>query len=233
MKSLDGTHSREKGFMDFNRKIGSNGVVADLFYLPNLEFFSLVKNAPCISFSLNDPFVKQTYRNRFEILLSNKVELLSVPVLKGTKNTKYRDVRIDYQQKWLNVHLRGLQSAYGKAPFFEYIYPSFEEVFLRNKSFLWELNWELLTICLHFLKVSVKMEITEETSNESDQKDIRGLLDTKCRYWEWEYYAPKPYPQLFGLDFVPNLSIVDLLFCEGPQSKDKLNLAAKKKLNNT
>lgn len=219
--------------MNLERQIGTNGVVADLFYLPNLEFFSLVKNAQSISFSLNDPFVKQTYRNRFEILLSNKVELLSVPVLKGTKNTKYRDVKIDYRQKWLNVHLRGLKSAYGKAPFFEYFYPSFEEVFLRNKAFLWELNWELLTICLNFLKVTVKLDLMEEISIESNENDIRGLLDTKCRYWEWEYYAPKPYPQLFGLDFVPNLSIVDLLFCEGPQSKGILDLSAKKKLNNT
>lgn len=208
-------------------------MIADLLYLPNLEFFAFVKNADSIRISLTDPFVKQTYRNRCEILLSNKVELLSIPVIKANKKAPYRDVKIDYHQKWLNVHLRGLRSAYGKAPFFEYFYPDLEEIFLKKKSFLWELNWELLTTCLYFLKLDVKIEIVDEIPTESNQKDIRGLWDSNCRYWEWKYYDPNPYVQLFGLDFVPNLSVVDLLFCEGPQSKHKLDLSTKKKLNNT
>jgi hypothetical protein len=170
--------------MKFEQKIGANNMVADLFFLPNLEFFTLVKTAESIRFSLDDPFVKRTYRNRCEILLSNKIQLLSVPVNKCAIDSRYRDIRIDYHQKWLNVHLRGIRSAYGKAPFFEYFYPSFEEVFLKRKSFLWELNWELLTICLHFLKLNVKMELSEESLPQSNQSDIRGLMDTKCRYWE-------------------------------------------------
>jgi hypothetical protein len=215
------------------QKANNKSFIADLFYLPNLEFFSLIKDAENITFLLDDPFVKQTYRNRCEILMSNKVEMLSIPVLKGDKSTSYRDTKIDYHQKWLNVHLRGIRSAYGKAPFFEYFYPSFDEVFTKKKQYLWELNLELLTICLHFLKFQIKIEIDGAISHKHAVGDIRGLFDNEARHWAWEYYEPKPYVQLFGLDFVPNLSIVDLLFCEGPRSGGKLNLSIKKKLNNT
>ena len=212
---------------------GKKGVIADLFYLPNLEFFCLLKGADSITFVLEDPFVRQTYRNRCEILMANKVEMLSVPVLKADKLAPYRDIKIDYGQKWLNVHLRGIRSAYGKAPFFEYFYPSFEEVFLKRKNFLWELNVELLTICLNFLFHSAKIDISAQFVPNGAEIDLRGRSGAKGRHWAWQYYTPITYHQLFGLDFVPNLSVIDLLFCEGPGSSDKLHLSLKKKLNNT
>lgn len=226
--------SQEKEvFLKPRPNAGDDRLIADLFYLPNVEFFTLVKDSGSISFLLGDPFVKRTYRNRCEILMSNKVEMLIIPVLKVDKTTPYRDIKIDYHQKWMNVHLRGIKSAYGKAPFFEYFYPSFEAVFLKKPPFLWELNLDLLTICLQFLRFNVKIELSEEFTDEVHQKDLRGLLDSKKRYWELEHYVPTSYLQLFGLNFVPNLSIVDLLFCEGPRSKEILGLSAKKKLNNT
>lgn len=210
-----------------------NIVHTDLFYLPNLEYFCLVKDFGEIRIHLEDRYVKQTYRNRCEILLSNKVEKLSVPVKEGNKSKPFRSMEIDYAQKWLHVHLRGIQSAYGKAPYFEHLFPELEAVFRKHHQFLWELNLDLLTICLRFLNVRANLVIHDVPSPEAGSLDLRGALDAKTTGREREICRPAPYAQLFGVDFVPNLSIIDLLFCQGPEARYILGQSAKKKLNNT
>lgn len=204
-------------------------LLADLFYLPNVEFFSSIKDSNVIFIHLEDRYVKQSYRNRCEILLTNKVEKLSVPVHGGNKKVPYKDIKIDYDQKWLNVHLRGIQSGYGKAPFFEYLYPDLEAVFLKKYAFLWELNWGLLTICLDFLKMDVRLETVDKIRLVDAHLDLRGAFDVKSGDGRREFHMGRPYMQLFGLDFVTNLSIVDLLFCEGPEAKQVLALRTKKR----
>src|SRR5687767_15886504 len=71
-----------------------------------------------------------------------------------------KDVRIDYTQKWLNNHWRAIQSAYGKAPFFEYYSDDLHTVLFRNHVFLYDLNLELLTLCLKWLKWSLPIRET-------------------------------------------------------------------------
>ncbi|WP_209330418.1 WbqC family protein [Lunatimonas salinarum] len=208
-------------------------VRTDLFYLPNLAYFCLVKDFEEIRIPLEDRYVKQTYRNRCEILLANKVEKLSVPVKGGKKNHRFEAVEIDYAQKWLHVHLRGIQSAYGKAPYFEYLFPDLEGVYKKNRRFLWELNLDLLTICLRFLNIRANLVMEDESGPFIEAMDFRGVLDTKKEGLELEFYHPVPYTQVFGVDFVPNLSIIDLLFCQGPEAKYILDQSVKKKLNNT
>ncbi|MCC5936286.1 MAG: WbqC family protein [Lunatimonas sp.] len=210
-----------------------NIVHTDLFYLPNLEYFCLVKDFGEIRIHLEDRYVKQTYRNRCEILLANKVEKLSVPVKEGKKNKPFRTMEIDYAQKWLHVHLRGIQSAYGKAPYFEYLYPELEAVFKKYHRFLWELNLDLLTICLRFLNARAKLVMHDVSLPENGEVDLRGALDAKTEELEREFYCIAPYTQVFGVDFVPNLSVIDLLFCQGPEAKYILDRSIKKKLNNT
>ncbi|EON75350.1 hypothetical protein ADIS_4054 [Lunatimonas lonarensis] len=210
-----------------------SGVITDLYYLPNLEYFCMVKDFSQIHIQLEDRYVKQSYRNRCEIRLANKVEKLSVPVKEGTKGKPYESQEIDYRQKWVNVHLRGFQSAYGKAPFFEHLFPDLEAVIHSQPRFLWKLNLDLLTICLRFLNLCGKKAWVSKPNQKEGLLDLRGALDAKSKVLDGEYYTPVRYPQVFGLDFVPNLSIVDLLFCMGPDAKAILNLSAKNRLNNT
>lgn len=191
------------------------GIITELFYLPSLEYFTAILEQGEVCVDGLERYQKQTYRNRAQILLANKVETLSVPVLGGNKKTQYRDVKIDYDQKWKNVHLRGIQSAYGKAPYFEYFFPYLENVYQKNPVFLFDLNLELLTVCLKLLKLDVKLSVLEKEGQNQSFKDIRGLIDVKIDFRQRGIYRVQEYPQLFGADFEPNLSIVDLLFCEG------------------
>lgn len=133
---------------------------------------------------------------------------------------KYREVLMDDGQRWRNIHLRGIKSAYGKAPYFEYFYPEIERIFLENIVHLYAFNYRLLTLCLKLLDHSAKMEETLDYQVHVDKIDLRGVISAKASYTERNIYEPYPYMQLFGLNFAPNLSIVDLLFCEGPNSKN-------------
>ena len=197
-------------------------LLTDLFYLPPIEYFVSVLGHKEIIVDGTENYQKQTYRNRARILLTNKVDTLSIPVLGGNKKKAYREVKIDYGQKWKNVHLRGIQSAYGKAPFFEYFFPYLEEIYTKNLTFLFDLNFELLTVCLKLLQLDTKVSIELGQGNNSDYLDCRGVIIAKEEYTVRSIMTGYEYSQMFGVNFVPNLSVLDLLFCQGTESKEIL-----------
>lgn len=202
-------------------------IVTELFYLPSLEYFTAIADHQLVLLDPEERFQKQTYRNRTRILLANKVETLIIPVIGGNKKVSYRDIEIDYEQKWLNVHLRGMQSAYGKAPFFEYYFPYLEKVYRAEPQMLFELNKQLLTLCLKLLHWDIQIVSDVNKVDNAPLVDIRRIIEAKQHFDTRQFYQPRVYNQLFGLDFVPNLSIVDLLFCMGPEAGSVLKKSEK------
>lgn len=192
--------------------------LVDLFYMPPIEFFVAVQDAEEIWIERHDNYQKQSYRNRATVQLANQVKHMSIPVLGGNKKSLYTDIQIDYSQSWKNVHLRGIRSAYGNAPFFEFFFPEFEKIFLKNHGHLWDLNLDLLTLCLKCLRHTAILRETYHYERGEVRNDWRGVIKAKEPFSARNTYAPFPYAQIFGVNFAPNLSIVDLLFCEGPNS---------------
>ncbi|SFT95980.1 WbqC-like protein family protein [Algoriphagus locisalis] len=203
-------------------------IAVDLHYFPNLEFFAAIADADELIFFPEDIYQRQSYFNRTEIRLANKVGTLSVPIQGRRPKIALNRIKISNDQNWVNIHLRGIQSAYGKAPFYEYYFPYFETVFEQKLESLWDLNWQMLTICLKLLRMPVKMRVHEQGQEQTWAEDIRGQLMPSVPFSERDYYHPESYFQLFGLDFDPNLSIMDLLFCEGPASKSIILKSIKK-----
>ena len=203
-------------------------IAADLHYFPNLEFFAAISNADELVFFPDDLYKRQSFFNRTQIRLANKVGTLSIPIQGRRPRISQDRIKIDNSQNWVNIHLRGIQSAYGKAPFYEYYFPYFEKVFDQKTENLWDLNWQMLTICLRLLDMPVKMRVFESGGDLNCTDDIRGLLMPSVPFSERDYYQPVSYFQLFGLDFDPNLSVLDLLFSEGPASKSIVLKSAKK-----
>ena len=170
----------------------------------------------------HENYQKQSYRNRCYVLTANGVDCLTVPVLNGTRKQPIRDVRIDYSQKWPDRHLRCLQSAYAKAPYFEYLMPEIEAVLTGRPPLLFDLNWALLTICRKWLRLNVPVRLTEWYTNEAQTGvfDARSKLDPAKRP-ETALFGPvRSYAQNFGTVFEPNLSILDALFM-GENLSDK------------
>jgi|SRR5690554_5003979 len=206
-----------------------NGVVVvDLFYLPPIEFFVAIEGMEELWIEKHDNYQKQSYRNRTRVQLANQVKDLSIPVIGGNKKTRYVDVKMDDGQNWRKIHLRGLQSAYGKAPFFEYFYSDFEKIFLGKHTNLYAFNIELLTICLKALRHPARLVETSIYQSYRDEIDLRGVIRTKESFEYRNIYKPFPYTQVFGLNFAPALGIVDLLFCEGPNSSKVISRSKKR-----
>lgn len=197
-------------------------IITDLLYLPPIEYFVAIQGHHEIWLDPRDRYQKQTFRNRAQIRLANKVENISLPVMGGNKKVNFLDVEIDYNQKWKNIHLRGIQSAYGKAPFYEFYFPYLEHVYAKNLTKLSAINLELLTVCLKLLKMEVSVKYLEVAIDNRNVADIRGKIHTKEGFQHRNILKPIQYSQLFGSEFVPNLSIIDLLFCAGPESREIL-----------
>lgn len=193
-------------------------VLIELHYLPSLEYFIILMKCQWVMLEANENFVKQTYRNRCYIRSANKIESMSIPVNKGYK--QIRDIKIDYRQTWLKDHWRTITSAYGKSPFFEYYRDGLEAILLAKEKYLFDLNLKLLTKCLEFLGLEKEIKFTDnyEFNTKCPVLDLRSLVLPKINPCERGIYKAYPYSQIFGKDFAGNLSIVDLLFCEGPGS---------------
>ena len=197
-------------------------LIIELHYLPSIQYFVYLNSFEKIIIDLTDKYVKQTYRNRCSINGANKVEDLIIPIKKSSKNRIYTaEMEIDHNQKWLGKHQRAIQSAYGKAPFFEYYAHDFFEIVNKKQNSLLDLNKELLTKCLEFLgmNLSLKFSSINFISDKNGYYDARNDINPKTPIIKNSIFSAEKYFQVFGNNFVNNLSVVDLIFCEGPQAR--------------
>ena len=152
-------------------------------YFPNLEFFVLIKNYSKILVNIDGLYKKRTFRNRCVILDSNGKVNLSVPVITSTTSRIFKDVRIDYSENWLKIHLRSLQTSYGKSPFFSFYKDYIFNCLNKRHNFLIDLNHDLLTLICKFLNLKKSFEYIDEKRLKSyDFDDFRNIVDPKFFY---------------------------------------------------
>ncbi|MGK7395575.1 MAG: WbqC family protein [Candidatus Cyclobacteriaceae bacterium M3_2C_046] len=200
----------------------NSALLIELQYLPPIAYFSSWGSFNTIIIEKQEYFEKQSYRNRCYIRGANKVQTLSVPVYGSRKKILTRDIRIDYQQKWVNEHWRSISSAYGKSPFFEHFADLFHRIYHKRPAFLFDLNWFMLSLCLEILgwKKNIKFSEQYEKNPKSPIKDLRSAIHPKKSIETFSFYKTFPYNQIFGVKFEANLSIIDLIFCEGLNTND-------------
>jgi hypothetical protein len=189
-------------------------------YLPSVAYFSALVPVDEIVLERWEHYEKQSYRNRSHILTSQGVSVLTVPVTSRQRKAYTKEVKIDYSQKWLNNHWRSIISAYAKAPYFEYYADELENLLYRKNPYLYDLNVDLLSLCLKWLKWSkqIKESLLYEKEPKQTIRDLRTLIHPKEPDLLQKIYKPVAYYQVFGNGFVTNLSVIDLIFCKGPEA---------------
>lgn len=197
-----------------------NSAIFPLFYLPPVSYFSALKTEQYhFLLEKQEHFPKQTYRNRASIASPDGVLDLIIPLVKGSKvHTPTKDVRISYDFKWQRLHWLSLQNCYRSAAYFEFYEDELAPFYEKKFEYLFDFNLELLTWLFKKLKVAASWDFNQFYEKEwLAELDYRKQFDKKSIH----LIEAKNYFQVFSdrNDFIPNLSISDLLFNQGPQAK--------------
>lgn len=188
------------------------------YFAPLIQYIALV-NAREVTFEIEDNYQKQTYRNRCYIYGANGKQLLTVPVMhsKNNKRQKTKEVKIDNSFSWQKLHVKAIQIAYRSSPYFEFYEDEIIPVIIKNHKFLIDLNLETNQIIFDVLQHEFSSKRTNDYQEKyTDMQDFRGLVNAKST----TKYNFQLYQQVFAdkHNFIPNLSILDLLFSEGPNT---------------
>lgn len=189
------------------------------FYLPPIGFFSALQhNELPLFIDKREHFPKQTYRNRAGIHSPNGKLDLIVPVVKGANvHTPVKDVKISYEFNWQRLHWLSLQTSYRSSAYFEFYEDDFAPFYHQKWTYLFDFNIELTQLLIKRLKLNAPFEFTSAYEEPSDEiADFRSIIHPKKE----SIYPAKAYFQVFEdrNGFIPDLSVVDLLFNQGPQS---------------
>ena len=187
-------------------------------YFPSIEQMAAVAQAEKVVFEVEDNYQKQTYRNRTFIAHSNGKLLLNIPIKhnKAKNRQKTKNVIVENDFPWQEQHWKSLQSAYRTSPFFEYYEDELEHLFTEPVAGLMEHNMKIFDLLCELIGIEVEVSKTTSFEKNPEIADFRILINSKMK----SDFKTEEYTQVHGANhpFLPNLSVLDLLFNEGPNS---------------
>lgn len=191
-------------------------------YLGPIQYYHKLITYPQCIIEHHENFIKQTYRSRCDVYSPNGTLTLSIPLIKRNKRQAVKDARISYEYNWQTLHWRSLESCYRRSPFFEYFEDDLKIYFEDKKfDFLIDLNEALQQEILKLLKLKPNYSFSSEYGSDyPEADDFRTIISPKESLDSDKLFTIKPYNQVFEQrhGFIPNLSILDLLFNEGSRA---------------
>jgi hypothetical protein len=195
-------------------------------YLPPVVYMAAIVAAENVDVEICETYPKQTYRNRCQISTPSGSHTLSIPVSKiNGNNTLTKDITISNVEKWQLIHWRAIESSYNNSAFFLYYRDEFEDLYFKKHENLVQFNTLLLDKLLKLMHIDTVMIFTDDFEKVPvESLDLRTIISPKISDPLVPKSLYKPYFQAFGdkTGFLHNLSVIDLLFSEGPRSIDYL-----------
>ena len=194
----------------------------DLQYFGSIHFVKTLMENRNVVFDIEAPFTKMSFKNRMVIVTSQGPLMLTIPIVGGRdQKTPIKDITIAYDTPWTAQHLKSLTTSYKRAPYFEYYEQSLQVLYANKPAKL----VDFLLLCSDWLQIQLKLNWNFNQTQEE------VALDAIVKYYD--PWLPKNYNQHNGLpkyqqvfsdqiDFVANLSILDMLFCVGGREISKL-----------
>jgi hypothetical protein len=187
-------------------------------YFPSIASFVAIAKSDNVIFEICDNYQKQTYRNRMFIYDTNGKLPLTIPIIYTQKNRQlYKDIYIANEENWQDLHWKSIQSAYSSSPFFEFYEDDFLPLFSRKFEYLLDFNFKCLRVIYDCLQLPFEYKTTTQFNKSTENLDDFRLLVASRKERAYEF---QPYVQVFDDQhgFLSNLSILDLIFNEGPNA---------------
>ena len=193
-------------------------------YLAPVQYYTKLYQAPRVIIDGGEHYEKQTFRNRCRIAGADGAQTLTLPVEKTDgRKVAIRDIRLSDHGGWPRQHWQALRSAYEHTPFFDYYADDFLPFYTKPFRFLWDFNEGLRQTVCDLLDIRPALTLSEAYVREvpDGYSDFRRLISPKYRGKADPGFRPAVYYQVFGQrhGFLPNLSVADLLFNMGPESR--------------
>ncbi|WBX72050.1 WbqC family protein [Tenacibaculum retecalamus] len=184
-------------------------------YFAPISQYAAVYKSDSVVFEFEDNYQKQTYRNRCYIYGANGKLTLNIPVkhLLKENRKKTKDTLVDNDSQWQQQHFKSLQSAYRSSPFFEFFEDDIAKIFNKKYTYLQDVNIDTHLFITDALQIDTSFSKTENYEVTANNLDFRNLAIAK----KGVTIEIETYIQMFDdkHGFIPNLSILDLLFMEG------------------
>lgn len=196
-------------------------MIFPIFYFGPISYFAQMVQTKEFELEAYEHFPKQTYRNRCYIQGANGKLRLAIPIKHDGSRTM-KDIQIADDFNWQKEHLKSLISAYKSSPYFEYYEDDLNPIFEKKEKFLLDLNLKTIDFIQSKLKLDFQFKLSETYKDYPTEKDFRDHFNAKS---EPDSSLFPTYMQVFDekFDFMPDLSILDLLCNEGPKSATYLH----------